>query len=321
VMIRPHYSFQGALVTDGIGIVLLGARWYNPTLGRFLTPDAWLAIHQDRIPGIIAGTNLYLFALDNPANFTDPSGRLAFLVILLIAAVVGLILGGVGAAVNGVDTWDEFALWMVGGAIGGVLAVFGWTAIILGASYIFGLGVSATAAATIGLVIFGTAGLLGAATTKFLDLDTDSSVAWAFSFLVKWAQSPVLTTIGLIAAVIAYASGNKVDFSHGMLFIEVGSGYSGITLGAVGWMQSGCFNPDGSIQDSVAKHESTHSRTIASIGELGFYFTYGTIGGIWGEIQGGSWIDLNTKGCGNPFEKHAHTFTGDPGTAVSSSDC
>jgi hypothetical protein len=70
-----------------------------------------------------------------------------------------------------------------------------------------------------------------------------------------------------------------------MLFIEVGSGYSGITL-AVGWMQSGCFNPDGSIQDTVAKHEST-SRTIASIGELGFYFTYGTIGGIWGEIQGG----------------------------------
>jgi RHS repeat-associated protein len=321
VMIQPHYSFQGALVTDGIGIVLLGARWYNPTLGRFLTPDTWLAIRQDRIPGIIAGINLYLFALDNPANFTDPSGRLAFLVILLIAAVVGLILGGVGAAVNGVDTWDEFALWMVGGAIGGVLAVFGWTAIILGASYIFGLGVSATAAATIGLVIFGTAGLLGAATTKFLDLDTDSGVAWAFSFLIKWVQSPVLTTIGLIAAAIAYASGNKVDFSHGMLFIEVGSGYSGITLGAVGWMQSGCFNPDGSIQDTVAKHESTHSRTIASIGELGFYFTYGTIGGIWGEIQGGGWVDLNAMGCGNPFEKHAHTFTGDPGTSVSASDC
>jgi hypothetical protein len=175
-------------------------------------------------------------------------------------------------------------LWVIGGAIGGALAIFGWTAIILGVSAIFGLGVSAATAATIGLFIFGIAGLLGAVATPLLD-KTDSKVAWFFSFLIKWVQSPLLTTAGLIAAIIVKAGGGKVDFNRGMLFIEVGPGASALTLGAVAWTQTGCFNPDGSIQDAVAQNESTHSHTIAAIGELGFYFTYITVGAIWGKAE------------------------------------
>ncbi|UOB07646.1 FG-GAP-like repeat-containing protein [Streptomyces sp. HP-A2021] len=320
VLIATHYTFQGALLTDGLGLVLLGERWYSPELGRFLTADRWLAINQDRLPGIIAATNLYLYALDNPANYVDPSGRLAFLAILLIAVVVGAVLGAIGAAINGVQTWDEFLLWVVGGAIGGALAIFCWTGIILGVSALFGLGVSVATAATIGLIIFGTAGLLGAVVSPLLD-NTDSPVAWFFSFLIKWVQSPILTTIGLIAALGVALGRGKVDFRRGMLFIEVGHGGGALTLGAVAWTQSGRFNPDGTVPDALARHESTHSRTVAAIGELGFYFTYATIGAIWGVAEGGSWNDLNAAGCGNPFEKTAHTFTGDPATARSTSDC
>ena len=32
-----------------------------------------------------------------------------------------------GAAANKVKTWDEFLLWVIGGAIGGVLTVLAWT--------------------------------------------------------------------------------------------------------------------------------------------------------------------------------------------------
>jgi hypothetical protein len=81
--------------------VLLGARWYRPALGRFLTPDRWLMVEQTRIPGIIGTANLY--ALDNPANYTDPSGRPAFLIILVVAAVVGAVLGAIGAASTHLD--------------------------------------------------------------------------------------------------------------------------------------------------------------------------------------------------------------------------
>lgn len=261
-----------------------------------------------------------LYALDNPVPYVDPSGRLVCLIVLLIAAIVGAILGAVGAAANGVKTWDEFLLWVIGGAIGGVLAVFGWTGIILGVSALCGLSVSVATAATIGLIIFGTAGLLGAVVSPLLD-NTDSPVAWFVSVLIKWVQSPLLTTVGLVATLIVAIRGGKVDFRRGMLFIKVGPGGGALTLGAVAWTQSGRVNPDGTVPDSLARHESTHSRTVAAIGELGFYVTYVAIGAIWGLAEGGSWNDLNAAGCGNPFEKTAHTFTGDPPTARSTSDC
>jgi hypothetical protein len=109
--------------------------------------------------------------------------------------------------------------------------------------------------------------------------------------------------VGLIAAIVVAAAGGNVDFRRGMLFIEVGAGGGALTLGAVAWTQSGRFKSDGTVPDELARHESYHSRTVAALGELGFYFTYVTVGAIWGAAQGGSWNDLNTMGCGNPFRE------------------
>jgi hypothetical protein len=246
-----------------------------------------------------------LYALDDRANYVDPSGRRVLLVVLLFALLVGAILGALGAAANRVKTWDEFLLWDIGGVIGGVLAVLAWTG-IMWALFEFDASVATTAA--IGLILFGTAGLLGAVVSPVLD-NTDSQVAWFSSFLIKWVQSPLLTTVGLVATLIVAIGSGEVDFRRGMLFIAVAPGGGALTLGAVAWSQSGCFNPDGTVPDNLARHESMHSRTVAAIGELGFYVSYVTIGAIWGSAQGGSWNNLNAAGCGNPFEKTAHTFT------------
>jgi uncharacterized protein (DUF983 family) len=259
-------------------------------------------------------------ALDNPTSYVDPSGRPVFLVVLLIAFLVGAMVGAVGAAANRVKVWDELLLWVIGGMIGGVLAVCGWTGIILGVWALVELDASVATAATTGLILFGTAALFGSVAGPLLD-NTDSPVAWLFSFLIKWVQSPLLTTVGLVATLIVAIRGATVDFRRGMLFIAVGPGGAALTLGAVAWTQSGRFNPDGTVPDNLARHESTHSRTVAAIGELGFYVTYVTIGALWGSAQGGSWNNLNAAGCGNPFEKTAHTFTGDPATPRSASDC
>jgi hypothetical protein len=238
-----------------------------------------------------------------------------FLAGLLIASIVGAILGTVGAATNRVKTSDEFLLWVIGGAIGGVLAVLVWTGIVPGVYALFGRDGSVIATATIGLIISATAALFGGVVDPLLD-NTDSLPAWFVSFLIKWVQSPLLTTVGLFATLIVAIRRGKVDFRRGMLFIAVGRGGGALTLGAVAWTQSGRFNQDGTVPDNLARHESTHSRTVATIGELGFYLTYITVGAIWGWVQGGSWNNLNTAGCGNPFEKTAHTFTGDPATPV-----
>src|SRR5262249_19124961 len=121
MVIMPHFSFQGSRFDAELDAVLLGARYYRPALGRFLTPDEFLAVNQERLTGILAASNLYLYALANPPNFTDPTGQLAFLAVVAIAAIVGAALGAAGAAVNGVRTWDEYLLWIIGGALGAIL--------------------------------------------------------------------------------------------------------------------------------------------------------------------------------------------------------
>jgi RHS repeat-associated protein len=316
ILIMPNFTLHGARLHEEVDIVLLGARHYRPALGRFLTPDRYLTVHQDSIPGILAGANLYLYALGNPANITDPTGAIAFLVVLIIAAVIGAVLGTIGAAVNGAKTWDEWVVWIVGGAVGGVLAVLtgaGLAVWLVGCS-------AATSGAIVALVIWGAASLLGTLLTPVLD-KSDSPVAWFFSFLIKWIQSPVTTTIGLIAALIVWIAGGNVDLRRGMLFIEVGSGYGALTLGGVAWTLSDGFNSDGSVKDDLAKHESYHSRQVVALGELGFYVTYLTVGGFLGVIQGGTWIALDSQGCGNPFEKTPWPYDHPGASTKSASEC
>ncbi|HET7025889.1 MAG TPA: RHS repeat-associated core domain-containing protein [Gemmatimonadales bacterium] len=59
-------GFTGAGGTpNGLGLVYLRNRWYDPGTGRFLT--------QDPI-GLAGGLNLYAYAGNNPTSFSDPFG-------------------------------------------------------------------------------------------------------------------------------------------------------------------------------------------------------------------------------------------------------
>jgi RHS repeat-associated protein len=51
---------------DGTGLMYYRARYYDPTLGRFISRDPI---------GIGGGTNLYQYAAGAPTNYTDPSGN------------------------------------------------------------------------------------------------------------------------------------------------------------------------------------------------------------------------------------------------------
>ena len=48
-----------------IGLDSYKARFYDPQIGRFMTPDP---------AGMVDGPNLYAYVLNDPVNFTDPSG-------------------------------------------------------------------------------------------------------------------------------------------------------------------------------------------------------------------------------------------------------
>jgi RHS repeat-associated protein len=70
--------------TDGdSGLLLLGHRYYDPTLGRFLSRDP-----------IGDGRNWYAYCANNPVRFADPEGTVVNLIIaaIAVAAVVMLFL-------------------------------------------------------------------------------------------------------------------------------------------------------------------------------------------------------------------------------------
>lgn len=130
-----------ALVPQGYGtglalgpdLILLGARWYSPRLGRFLAPDSHITEAGDPL-----AWNVYAYCRCNPTSYIDPSGRsfwkifgaiLATVAIIAVAVVVSVFTFGIatpGAVALSVGalsvTWGAvFAATMIGIAAGGII--------------------------------------------------------------------------------------------------------------------------------------------------------------------------------------------------------
>ena len=56
---------------DGLGIIHMNGRIYDPTLGRFLQADPHI-----QAPMNSQNYNRYSYVLNNPMSYTDPSGYL-----------------------------------------------------------------------------------------------------------------------------------------------------------------------------------------------------------------------------------------------------
>ena len=63
--------FLGATRDDGSGLTLLGARYYDSAIGRFISVDPLLDI------GLPAHFNAYAYGYNNPPTFSDPTGAMA----------------------------------------------------------------------------------------------------------------------------------------------------------------------------------------------------------------------------------------------------
>jgi RHS repeat-associated protein len=59
------YTYTGRELDSESGLYYYRARYYNPTIGRFLQEDPI---------GFLGGINKFVYTLNNPINFTDPSG-------------------------------------------------------------------------------------------------------------------------------------------------------------------------------------------------------------------------------------------------------
>jgi RHS repeat-associated protein len=144
--------FTGQYFDSELGLYNYKARFYDPSIARFLMVDP---AHQ--------GFSPYAYVGGMPNIATDPSGRIAFLLGMLGAAIIGAGIGLVGDLVyqcfmlafggqktlDGDELFDSFVI----GAMSGMLA-FGLGAVLNGvAGMIFSQGLSKLASAGLGYVI------------------------------------------------------------------------------------------------------------------------------------------------------------------------
>ena len=217
--------------------------------------------------------------------------------------LLGALLGLLGAARNRVRFHDERLLWTIGGAIGvaAALAVGALAARLAGLAPFTG----ASLAAAYWCVL----SLLGSLATPALDTSPRPG-AGLLSLALKWLQSPLLTTAGMIGALACLGAGRRLHLARGTLFIETGPGLRAVALGAVAWTQRAFFDERGGVPEPWASHEALHSRAVAALGECGFYAAYLAGGLFAAALLGAPWNAVDDSGRGNPLERTAYAPDG-----------
>ncbi|MEW6323821.1 MAG: RHS repeat-associated core domain-containing protein [Nitrospirota bacterium] len=70
ILVNVHHKFTGQLFDDSTGLSFYNARYYDPTLGRFISADTIVPRALDP-----QALNRYSYVRNNPLNLVDPSGH------------------------------------------------------------------------------------------------------------------------------------------------------------------------------------------------------------------------------------------------------
>ncbi len=90
----PH-RFTGHNTDDETGLIFFNARYYDPVLGRFISPDQFVA-EKDNPQGL----DLYAYANNSPINYVDPTGHAPLAILIVIAAAEAGAIGTTTAIVS-----------------------------------------------------------------------------------------------------------------------------------------------------------------------------------------------------------------------------
>jgi RHS repeat-associated protein len=133
--IRNPLRFLGQYHDTETGLYYNLFRYYDPILGRYITPDPL------RYGG--GSTNFYQYANNDPVNQRDTDGHIAFLAALGVIGAVALVGGLIGGAISAAsapegERWDSFkegfAWGAAAGAVGAAVPIVGAAIGITGAS-------------------------------------------------------------------------------------------------------------------------------------------------------------------------------------------
>lgn len=166
------FRYRGYYYDSDTGLYYLNYRYYDPSIGRFISPDDASYINPDNVNGL----NIYAYCNNDPVNHVDPTGHLpewlkwlgiglAAVGAVLVGAALAALTCGVGTAIlatsmagavihgAAVGTLIGAGVGVVaGGIIGGATTGWSFDGIFYGALIGFGGG------AIIGSIIGGTVG-------------------------------------------------------------------------------------------------------------------------------------------------------------------
>ncbi|MBU5334084.1 hypothetical protein KQI61_17975 [Anaerocolumna aminovalerica] len=120
--ISNPFKYAGEIYDQETGLYYLRARYYDPSIGRFINEDSF----EGQVNNPLT-LNLYTYCFNNPGIYVDRSGNFPFLIVTgLIGAVVGGVVGGVKSYIQ----TGEVSLKSVvaGAAIGGGIGLTGGAA-------------------------------------------------------------------------------------------------------------------------------------------------------------------------------------------------
>ena len=111
-------GFTGHEHYDRFKIINTNARLYDPTVGRFFSPDPLV-----QAPDFTQSFNRYSYCLNNPIMYSDPDGE-SFVSTLIIGTMIGAFSGAVKAGLRGESSGNCLLGMLKGGFIGGLGTLF-----------------------------------------------------------------------------------------------------------------------------------------------------------------------------------------------------
>lgn len=273
------------------GLLHLGARYYAPSLGRFIAPDWWVLENPNKPARLPQSFNAYSYALNNPLVFKDPSGMWFGIDDLIVAAVgfvVGFVSGLVYGLVNG-QGWGSLLTALETGLTTAAGAWLGWNV-----------------AGPFGALMGGMNGLVSGIHGIY---DWGSVDGW-FAFLSDSTWGLIGTTLGNVVHVINLFgnSGYREDLSRRQnRHVYEGGFYlkEGFTFTQGNVISNAGQNGMGINVSFIANHEELHVWQQRFFGPL-FQITY-VVWGIGGLIVGSIvWLTDTSQSWGSLVETAAY---------------
>ena len=119
------FRYRGYYWDSETGFYYISSRYYDPEVGRWISPEPNVDYGEFDVGSEILGYNVYAYCFNNPVNNFDPNGEaVANIVGGVIGGVAGTALGYLLADALGLKGWKKWALISAATVGGAALGAF-----------------------------------------------------------------------------------------------------------------------------------------------------------------------------------------------------